>query len=233
MDGLLAALAAAFALGVVHALEVDHLVAVSVFVGGRPRVVTAAAFGARWGLGHAAAVFVAGGLLAWSGVKIPAAAAAWVELAVGTMLVALGVWALRIAARLHIHQPQQHAGHAHLHAHRPGIHPHDHRHADPALRHRHLPTIVGAVHGMAGTVPVVALIPVVLLTDLASALLYLAAFGAGSILAMALYAALAARAVGLAARSETVARLAARLTALASGAVGIWWIIRAGAELAH
>jgi ABC-type nickel/cobalt efflux system permease component RcnA len=233
MDGLWAAYATAFALGAVHALEVDHLVAVSVFVGRRPRVATAAAFGARWGLGHAFIVFVVGGLLAWSGVKVPAAATGWTELAVGAMLVGLGLWALRIARRLHIHEPHQHGGHAHLHAHPPETHPHDHRRVDPAARHRHLPTLVGAVHGLAGSVPLVALIPVSLLTDLGSALLYLFAFGVGSVLAMALYAALAATAADMAARSESAARLVARLTALASGAVGIWWILRAGADLAR
>ncbi|MFQ6044817.1 MAG: hypothetical protein ACE5PT_00475 [Gemmatimonadales bacterium] len=233
MSELWRAVATAFALGVVHALEVDHLVAVGVFVGRRPRVATAAAYGARWGIGHASVVFVVGSLLAWSGLKVPPGGASWVELGVGAMLIALGVWGVRAAARLHVHDPAQHGGHAHLHSHSSGMHPHDHRHSDPAVRHRHLPTLVGAVHGLAGTVPVVAIIPVALITNLGSALAYLAAFGLGSILAMGLYAALAALAVDVTARSEMTARWIARLTAGGSGGLGIWWIIRAGAELSR
>lgn len=231
MSELWRAVATAFVLGVVHALEVDHLVAVGVFVGRGPRVATAAAYGARWGLGHASVVFVVGGLLAWSGLRVPTGSVAWVELAVGVMLIALGVWGARAAARLHIHDPRQHGGHVHLHSHSPASHPHDHHRKDPTARHRHLPTLVGAVHGLAGSVPVLALIPVALIADLGAALGYLAAFGLGSVIAMGTYAALAAMAIRVTARSERVARWIGWLTAAGSGGLGIWWVSRAASRL--
>ena len=217
----------ALALGAGHALEVDHMVAVTAFVGGRPRLAAAVGFGVRWGIGHSLAVLVAGTALALSGLHVPPGAQDWAELGVGVMLVALGIWAANAARRLHVHLPQDHGGHAHLHAHAPGSAPHAHPHdasTTEMRRHRHLSTLVGAFHGLAGSAPVVALVPVTLMPSKPAAVLYLAAFGAGTILGMAAYAALAAAAVGRVAASARLARAAAFATAGASGVVGVWWI---------
>jgi nickel/cobalt exporter len=217
----------ALALGAGHALEVDHMVAVTAFVGGSPRLGAALVFGLRWGVGHSLAVLVAGTLLALSGLHVPPGTQDWAELGVGCMLVALGGWAVHAARRLHVHLPQDHGGHAHLHAHAPGAFPHAHAHHDSAQaarRHRHLSTLVGALHGLAGTAPVVALVPVTLMSSKAAAVLYLAAFGAGTIVGMAAYAGLAALAVGSVAASGRLARAAAFATAAASALVGVWWM---------
>ncbi len=217
----------AFALGAAHALEVDHMVAVTAFVGGRPRLGAAVGFGIRWALGHSLVVLVVGTALALSGIHVPPVAQDWAELGVGLMLVALGVWAAHAARRLHVHLPQDHAGHAHLHAHAPGPTSHLHAHRDSAQvthRHRHLSTMVGALHGLAGTAPVVALVPVTLMPSKGAAIVYLAAFGAGTILGMVAYAALAAVAVSRVAVSARLARAAALATAAASFLVGWWWI---------
>ncbi len=227
MDGPWAAFAAALALGAAHALEVDHMVAVTAFIGGRPRVKAAAAFGLRWGLGHATVVMALGGLLAWTGARVPAAMSAWAEAGVGLMLVALGLWALRRAHRLHLHPPARHGDHAHLHAHPAAQPAHEHPHTDAETRrHRHLSTFVGAVHGLAGTAPAIALIPVTLIPDRSVALGYLAAFGVGTTLAMGAYAAIAARAVRPLADSPRGARALGLVTGAWSMAVGLWWILR-------
>lgn len=233
MSQVVAAYAAALALGAAHALEVDHMVAVTAFMGRRhhPRVAVATMFGVRWGLGHALVVFIVGGLLTWSNIRIPDGVDEWAELMVGIMLVLLGLWAVRSTQRLHVHRPDQHGGHAHLHSHPPRDHPHHHRDAATARRHRHLSTLVGAVHGLAGTAPVVALIPVTLLSPTWAALGYLAAFGVGTVLAMGLYAAFAAIAAQRVGTSLKMARRVALSTGIASGLVGLWWIVRASSEL--
>jgi hypothetical protein len=225
------AYATAFALGAAHALEVDHMVAVSAFIGNRPKLGSAVSFGVRWGLGHSLVVLVVGGALVALGVTLPERVTGWAELGVGLMLVGLGIWALRASRRLHLHAPHDHGGHAHLHAHPPAHHPHDHAHHDPDRRHRHLSTLVGAIHGLAGTAPVVALVPVTLMSSRWSAVGYLAAFGVGTILAMGLFSILAAAAAGKAASSVRTARVVAAATALASLAVGAWWIARAAQDL--
>ena len=217
---LWAACAAAFSLGAAHALEVDHMVAVSAFVGGNPKLRPAIGFGVRWGVGHAAIVLIAGGLLAWSGITIPLATETWLEGLVGIALVAVGLWTWRNARRLHVHVPGDHGDHGHLHAH-PASARHEHVHAHP-----HFSTMVGAVHGLAGTAPIVALVPVTLLPTLGSALLYLLSFGLGTIVGMGTYAGLAAFAVGRAAQSLRFARSLAFATSLLSVAVGAWWLAR-------
>jgi hypothetical protein len=94
-----------------------------------------------------------------------------------------------------------------------------------------LSTLVGAIHGLAGSAPVVALIPVTLMPNAWAALGYLAAFGVGTVIAMGFYSLVAAVAAARAASSLKVARVVATLTAGASVAVGIWWIARAVSDL--
>ena len=220
---LWAAYAAAFALGAAHALEVDHMVAVSAFVGGNPRLGPAIGFGLRWGVGHSVVVLLAGGLLAWSRITVPVSAQVWLEGGVGLALIGVGAWAWFNARRLHVHAPADHGGHGHLHAHVPGVTSPDH---GPGHRHAHFSTIVGAVHGLAGTAPVVALVPVTLMPSLGAALGYLLAFGIGTVLGMGAYAGLAALAVGRAAASLRFARSLALGTAALSFIVGVWWLVR-------
>jgi high-affinity nickel permease len=61
----------ALMLGFLHALEVDHMIAVTTFVTGRPALGDAARFGFRWGVGHSAAVMIFGGVLLVTGIKWP------------------------------------------------------------------------------------------------------------------------------------------------------------------
>ena len=84
---------------------------------------------------------------------------------------------------------------------------------------------MGAVHGLAGTVPVIALIPVTLMASKMTAIVYLGVFSAGTILAMSAYAALAAAAVRRVAASARLARTIALGTAAAAFLVGLWWIV--------
>lgn len=224
LNEIWAAYAAAFVLGAAHALEVDHMVAVSAFIGGNPRLAPAVVFGVRWGIGHSVAVFVAGGLLAWSGLTLPDSAQRGLEFGVGLALVGVGAWAWFNARRLHVHSPAEHGSHGHLHAHVPGVTEHNH---SPEHGHVHMLTLMGVVHGLAGTAPAVALVPVTLLPSVTAALGYLLAFGIGTTVGMGAYAGLASLAVGrAAAASLRLARSLAYGTALLSMAVGLWWLLR-------
>ncbi len=226
-------LGTALVLGVLHALEVDHMVAVTTFVSRRPALLTALGFGARWGVGHSAAVLVAGALLLATGLSVSGEAERALEGAVGVALVGVGLWSLRATRNLHLHPPAEHGDHAHLHRHReaaPGHrHPHDEHH--PVTRpHRHGRgvTALGLLHGLAGTTAAVALIPVTMAGSVGAGLLYLAAFSVGVTAGMAAFALAAAVAIRQAAgRSVAWARKAAGVAAVASVGVGIWWLLRA------
>jgi len=225
-------LGTAFVLGLLHALEVDHMVAVTNFVSTRPAVRGAAAFGLRWGLGHSIVVLLAGGILLATGVRWSSRYEALGELLVGLLLIGIGVWAVRASRQLHLHTAAEHGDHAHLHIHAQGGVAHEHDHPEPAPHrphaHRHAITLVGMAHGLAGTTAVVALVPVTLVERLSVGLAYLAAFGVGTILAMALFAVLVARTMHSAVvRSLVGGQRLGALTGAAGIAVGIWWVVRA------
>jgi len=205
---LLVLFATAGMLGFLHALEVDHMLAVSAFVSRRPAVGAAARFGARWGLGHSVAVLAAGGVLLALGVRWPERWDAAGEAVVGAMLVGLGIWALVSARRMRRHA----AGHQ----------------TTDADDHHHGITVVGFLHGLAGTSAAVALVPVTMLDRTSAGIGYLAAFGIGVTAAMTLFAMVAAVAVRRAAeRSDLWGRRAAALVGSAAMITGALWITRA------
>ena len=211
----------AIVLGTAHALEPDHMAAVTTFVVRRPRPLQAAGFGARWALGHGAAIFIVGVLLLVIGRTIPEPWTATLDRLVGVAMIALGIWTV-LSAR---------AMHAHSHSHEDGtIHTHLHSHGDGGARkheHGHAVTAVGLLHGLAGTGPAVALIPLVSLRTASQGALYLFLFGVGTALGMAAYALAAGALAGrLASISERVGRGVTRFAGLFAIAVGVFWLIR-------
>jgi len=231
MDLITNAYLAAFILGAIHAVEVDHMIAVSVFAGMKPRMLAAANYGARWGIGHALVVVLVGGLIALLNIKVPDNVVAYGEILVGFALIALGIWALRRSKKFHTHAPREHdhsahSLHGHLHAHNGQYgHSHNHQHKPADKHHQHLPTALGALHGLAGSAPVLALIPVTLLGSFQQVFIYLLLFSVGTTLAMSVYALLAAAAVqGLGLNKQHIYRLTNAI-AIATIAVGIWWIL--------
>lgn len=209
------------------------MLAVTTFVAGRPALRSAAVFGLRWGLGHSVAVMALGGALLATGLRWPAHYDAIGEGLVGLMLVGLGLWAFRSSRNLHLHPPAEHGDHAHLHVHADGAgHAHPHAPGAGAGHHHHAAghgiTLVGLMHGLAGSSAVVAILPVTFLGSVGLGLAYLAAFGAGVTAGMILYAAVAALAMQRAASHSMM--WGRRLTGMV-GVVGVlvggWWILRA------
>lgn len=209
-----------FALGMRHALEPDHLAAVSTLAtaehgGARSSM----QLGAWWGLGHTLALLVVGGSLAMLGAQMPPLLERGFELAVAAMVVTLGVRAVMRAVR------EGREGAVHTHAHGAV----EHRHAAPAA-HVHLsrwtlatrPLLIGVMHGLAGSGALTALV----LADLpgfASRLAYIALFGAGSIAGMAALTGLAGAPLRRAAHSPRVAAALLLAAGVTSTVVGLWW----------
>lgn len=98
MSGVLGVVALGALLGVRHATDADHVVAVTTIVAREPGLRRAAAVGALWGLGHSTTILVVGGTLIGLRVAMPARLAVLLELVVAAMLVLLGVRALRAPA---------------------------------------------------------------------------------------------------------------------------------------
>ncbi|HEX3234786.1 MAG TPA: hypothetical protein VHR41_11360 [Gemmatimonadales bacterium] len=231
MSSDIIALGTAGMLGCLHALEVDHMVAVTTFVSRRPTLASATQFGLRWGMGHGIAVLAAGGFLLATGIRWPLRYEPLGEGLVGLVLLGLGGWALASARKLHLHSAEEHGGHAHLHVHQGlGTHGHPHGPASPPARpHDHGGiTLVGLLHGLAGSSGVVALVPVTMMDRVGLGLGYLTAFGIGVTLAMILFALVAAGAVRRASsRSLAWGRRSVMLVGFLAMAIGAWWVARA------
>jgi len=206
-------------LGMRHALEPDHLAAVSTLVAGERRGVRAAWLGACWGLGHTLALVIAGAVLVGLRAQMPAAASDAFELAVALMLVGLGVRAIHRAATL------GHAGPSYLHHHgrivhrHPGVAPHVHIGRWTLARR---PLIVGAVHGLAGSGALTALV-LATLPSMAARLSYLVLFGLGSTIGMAALSGLLGWPLERLARRDSLARAISLAVGCVSTIVGVWW----------
>ncbi len=219
---LLATIGLGFVLGLKHALDADHLVAVTTMAGRQRSLLRCSLVGAWWGIGHTASLLAASLVVIAMRRAIPVRAANAMELAVGVMLVVLGADLLRRVLRgelrAHVHE---HDGHTHLHVHAgAGTDP------DERRRHHHVgkrPFLVGVVHGLAGT----AALTLVVLSTIAgvwAGLLYVLVFGAGTIAGMLVMSALVGLPMVLAAR--LTGRLTAQIqlvAAVSSMAFGVYY----------
>lgn len=197
----------------------DHLAAVApLAVEGRRRAWRA---GVRWGVGHAGGVTLVGlGALALRGAIPTEAMSSWSEGAVGIALVAIGVWAgMKALASLREERGPGHVhDHGQGHGHRPHGRGHRHAHTERAA------LAVGLVHGSAGAAHVVGILPALALPPVAG-LAYLAAFGLGTVAAMAGFAAAlgaASRRLGSVGRRAYAGMMGA--CAVVSIAIGVYWM---------
>lgn len=213
----------ALLLGALHSFAPDHLAAVSVFVSRRPSWRHALGLGARWGVGHSLTIVIVGGALVLSGLRLPARFAPVAERLVGVTLVALGIFAIVRAARVH----------GHWHAHADGA-PHWHAHAHgrrDAHDHGHRALLgIGMLHGLAGSGALVVTLPLVSAGAQLNGLWILVAFGVGTVCSMAVFGAMAGWLMTFATRtSMRVERGLRSLAGTASIGVGVWWLIAGGA----
>lgn len=207
--------------GMRHALEPDHLAAVSTFVAGRRRTREVVALATAWGLGHAATLLVAGGALFAFRTELPERWSVRLELAVAATLVVLGIRGLYVAARVGREGP------SHRHAHGTTVHTHegarDHVHLGQARLAR-VPFVVGVLHGLAGSGGLTALVAAHVPTAGWGAL-FLALYAAGSVLGMALLAGALGVPLAWLARSPRGSTAVVGVSALLSVVVGVLWAL--------
>ncbi len=167
-----------FLLGLQHAVEADHLAAVSTIVSEKKNLFMASIVGGLWGVGHTISLFAVGILVIFLKLQISETTEAKLEAIVGGMLVLLGLNALRKlfqSKKIHVHT-HEHGTRAHVH-----LHEHDDEPAE-ASHHKFGPRsiIIGMVHGLAGSAALMLLV-VPTIPSPALALLYILIFGVGSI----------------------------------------------------
>ncbi|MBI5493560.1 MAG: urease accessory protein [Deltaproteobacteria bacterium] len=207
------------ALGVRHALEPDHLAAVSTLVADQRGSRAGLVLGALWGAGHTSGLLLLGGVLAVLQRGLPPGVGALLEACVGVMLCALGARALWGSLR--------HDGVGTVVEHRHG----PHRHAHPAPgEHVHLgqwtllrrPLLVGVVHGLAGSGALVAL-AIAGARSAGERLGFIAMFGLGSVAGMTVLSALAGAGLQRYTSSPRVSRWVAGVAGAVSLVLGSVW----------
>lgn len=196
-----------FFLGMRHATDSDHVVAVTTIVSRQRRIGSAALTGVFWGIGHSITLLVIGGAIILFGIVIPEKFGMSLEFCIALMLILLG-WLNLHAFRRSADVVASAADHVHQHVHRHGDYIHAHRHEHDPENHGHSeskvptarldrqfggsrfyrmlrPVIVGIVHGLAGSAAV-ALLVLPIIRDPLWAMIYLLIFGVGTIAGMML-----------------------------------------------
>ena len=192
-----------FLLGMQHALEADHVAAVSSIAARRDNVADIVKHGLTWGLGHTLTLFVFAGAALTLGHAISDELSQPIETAVGVMLVGLGahvLWRLW-RDRIHFHRHSHQDGTVHLHAHSHAGESLPHARASHSHQHRFRwrTLLVGLMHGMAGSAALLVL-TVTQAPNVAVGLGYVALFGIGSMIGMGALSTVIAVPIALSAR---------------------------------
>jgi len=148
MTSALLILGFGFFLGMRHATDPDHVVAVSTIVSRERSIPRAGWIGILWGVGHTFTILIVGAAIILFGFAIPARLGLALEFSVALMLILLGILNLTGALRWISHKlspthpapdssqaASQTSGHSHIHFHGAQLHAHPHSHATGADHH--------------------------------------------------------------------------------------------------
>ncbi|MBI2611285.1 urease accessory protein UreH [Candidatus Gottesmanbacteria bacterium] len=154
-------------LGLKHAMEADHVVAVTTLLTEYKNLWKSSLVGMFWGLGHTTILFVIGLVVLMLRINIPKNVSLFFETLVGVMLVILGIRAIVVGSSIHIHKHK----HESL----------EHSHVHSGLHHRSF--LIGVVYGIAGSGALMLLV-LTSINSIVLGLIYIIVFGIGSIAGM-------------------------------------------------
>jgi len=208
MGTLLSIIALGFFLGMRHATDADHVIAITTIVSRQRNIRQAALIGILWGLGHTITILIVGSAIILFGLVIPPRVGLTMELSVGLMLILLGIlnlsgilrWIAETVPALRLGQHSlPHAYGEYVHSHSHGHSPAKHRHVEDAtsvgwmdrtfgglgLYQVARPLAAGIVHGLAGSAAI-ALLVLTTIRIPSWAVCYLLVFGIGTVAGMML-----------------------------------------------
>jgi cytochrome c biogenesis protein CcdA len=169
----------AMAFGLIHALDADHVAAVTGLSATSNKRKAIVSYCVRWAAGHAASLLFIALLIFSFGVSLPDWVGSMAEMLAGAILVLIGALLVRQIVqqriRFSVHQHEHQEPHAHLHT------------ADHAPRSDHRATLIGVVHGFAGSAPIMVMIPITQLQSGWQAVGYVLVFSAGVVVSMLLF----------------------------------------------
>src|SRR4051812_28831013 len=221
---LLSILGLGFILGIKHAIEPDHVIAVSTIASQSKKLWHTSLAGVFWGIGHTATLFLVGIILIFMKGEIPVKWAMSLEFLVGIMLVYLGITTIFSFKNIHVHQ-HQHDGdeHKHVHAHESsGKHEHKHKH-NTYLKSM----LIGLVHGLAGSGAMV-LLTMSTVKSVGEAAIYILIFGAGTVIGMLFFTTIIGIPFMLSKKRRTISRKLSFTTGAISTVFGIYYMYNLG-----
>jgi ABC-type nickel/cobalt efflux system permease component RcnA len=227
----------AFGAGIVHALDADHVMAVTAIASKKLGMKAIVQLCLKWSLGHGAVLLIIGGGIFIFGLNIPHELSQYAEKGVAVLLIAIGVWILRDLykshAHVHFHHHEGLANHAHWHVKESNEKKASHNgsniqagasNADIEHKHDHKAVMVGVLHGFAGLAPLLAIIPMAN-QPVWLGLVYLFIFSLGVFLSMLIFGGLLGKMLerlqGYGVISLNVIR---GLIGLASIGLGLAWV---------
>lgn len=176
--GFLSILALGFILGIKHAIEPDHVIAVSTIASQSKKLSRSSLAGVFWGIGHTATLLIVGCILIFMKGEIPEKWAMSLEFLVGIMLVYLGITTILSFKNIHIHKHEQNENpQQHVHS---GNHEHKHQYKNVSYFKFML---IGLVHGLAGSGAMV-LLTMSTVKTVWESVIYILIFGVGTVTGM-------------------------------------------------
>jgi sulfite exporter TauE/SafE len=198
---------AVFGLGVLHAFDVDHIMAISGLAGSRPDPKKMFSLCARWALGHGLILLIVGVAVLALGMSLPNGMGEMAEIAVGLILIGIGLWTFWDLSKNKLEDVASNSFKNHVSV------------------HQHSSVIVGMFHGLAGSAVLLALIPITNQDSAWSGLAYLTVFSLGVLTSMTafggLYGIFFSQLNQKAFRMATAFRV---LIAFSNLLLGIYWI---------
>ena len=225
---LLSILALGFVLGIKHAIEPDHVIAVSTIASQSKKLWRSSLAGVFWGVGHTATLFIMGTILIVMKGEIPEKWAMSLEFLVGIMLVYLGVTTLLSFKNIHLHK-HDHNGevdkHKHIHTHEhSGQHEHKHQHHKVSY-FRSL--MIGLVHGLAGSGAMV-LLTMSTVKSVWEGVIYILIFGTGTVVGMLFFTTIIGIPFVFSAKKISLNRTLTQITGVVSTVFGIYYMYNLG-----
>ncbi len=222
----LSILALGFVLGIKHAIEPDHIIAVSTIASQSKKLLRSSLAGVFWGIGHTATLFIVGIIFILMKDEIPAEWAMSLEFLVGIMLVYLGVTTILSFKNIHIHEHEHDTEeHKHVHSHEhSGKHEHKHRHKNVSYLKS---LLIGLVHGLAGSGAMI-LLTMSTVKSVWEGAIYILIFGAGTVVGMLFFTTIIGIPFVFSAKKISLNKTLTQITGVVSTVFGIYYMYNLG-----
>jgi ABC-type nickel/cobalt efflux system permease component RcnA len=224
--GIFSILGLGLILGIKHAIEPDHVIAVSTIASQSKKLWKSSLAGVFWGIGHTVTLFIVGMLLIVMKGEISEKWAMSLEFLVGIMLVYFGIAAIRSFKNIHVHT-HEHDGELHKHVHSHpyhGIHNHVHEHKESSYAKS---LCMGLIHGLSGSAAMV-LLTMSTVNSIWQGAMYILVFGVGTVIGMLFFTTIIGIPFVLSSKKLNVNRTLTQTTGLISTAYGIYFMYNLG-----